>query len=131
MRGYTNIVLLKGIVASPINVRHSILNGKEQDWCNFSLAIKDYNYDAPHYFNCIAYDDRFEYIKSHCKRNDSIFVRGRLNSYKDPKTKRIYINVIVSDVDVIFRDRRRKSLETLEEEVEEALGGIDEDYVFE
>ena len=131
MRGYTNIVLLKGIIASPINKRHSKLNGVEQDWCNFSLAIKDDNYEAPHYFNCIAYADKFEYIYKHCKRNDSIFLRGRLNSYKDPKTKRTYINVIVNDVDILFRDMRKKSLETLESEIEDAIGEIDEDYVFE
>lgn len=130
MQGYTNIVLLKGIITTPIKVHHSVLNGTEQDWCTFSVAIKEDYSETPKYFNCIAYTDKFEYINTHCKRNDRVFVRGRLDQYTD-KRKVIWTNIIVSDIDVLFRDKRKKSLETLETEVEQALGEIGEDYTFE
>ena len=130
MHPYTNVVMLKGHIRSPFK-EHTGKNkkGETNKWIQFSVAVKDDFTGDDYFFNVLALGKLGDYIKLHCRRNDFIFLTGKLTS----KTVRgtVWTNILASDVDVL-RYHRNKSTGELTELLDEEIDEIGEDnYTFE
>ena len=130
MHPYTNIVLLKGHIRSPLK-EHTAKNRKGLDstWIQFSIACVDEYTQETYFFNVLALGKLGEYIKERCRRNDYIFLTGKLTSKNVRGT--VWTNVVATDVDIL-KYHRNKSTNELTELLDKEIDEIGEDnYTFE
>lgn len=100
MYAYTNVVLLKGHIRSPFKEHFIKKEGKEPiKWINFSIAVNDKYHNESNFFNIIAFDKIADYIQKHSRRNDHVFIRGRLTQNNQRGV--VWTNVVVEDFDIL------------------------------
>lgn len=119
-----NIVGLMGRIGNELELR----SAGDSFVLNFTLAVgDDYNKDRTHWIDCVAWDKKAEFIKTHMYKGMRIAVSGRLetDTWEDKSgNKRKTTRVVIAQAD--FADSKKTDTQPEPKEIERGFKPVDD-----